>query len=541
MEQGYNRLKKQRYAIISLFFIIALGAFLRTYNFHDWLRFNADQARDASVARTMVEKNDIPLLGPVAGGTEFRIGPISIYFQFLGAWLFGATPDRMAYADLLFGILSVPLIFLFFREYFSRNIALSSAALYAVSFFAIQYSRFAWNSNSSQFFVLLLLYAIIKIADKNDSKKLVWAVISGIALGVAIQLHTLLLFGVPLFFIIIAVHLVKNKRVNILHVAFIIAIAIVINLPQIINEINTEQGNTTAFYDALNKKTPKQATMGGNILHVVTCQAQANVRILLPQAGQESCGFPFTKDNLKKIDKKKTTFVFWVAYIVPFIFAVLFSIAGYYFMVYRAFKAKEERKRIFFAVIFAYCISLLLVSFPFGREISLRYFILTAFIPYLFMALFLEWLTRKHKMKKLILALLVVGLVFLYNIYFCVQTFRGYANNRPGNMIDGNMLQAQKMAEYLMAQAHPASSFQIGGKKTELGRFVGRISYFAEGKEMSVIEIEDRKYIDTELPLFVAVNEMSKKCEEGSSYKDYGIIEKCKRFNDVTILKMTQN
>ncbi|MDP1833423.1 MAG: glycosyltransferase family 39 protein [Candidatus Moranbacteria bacterium] len=514
--------------------IVIVGIFLRTYNFSDWLRFNADQARDASVARTMVEEGVIPLLGPVAGGTDFRIGPMSIYFQSLGAWIFGTAPDNMAYADLLFGILSVPLIFLFLREYFSVKAALASTALYAVSFFAVQYSRFAWNSNSAQFFVVLLLYAIIRTAYGNGGKKFLWAAVSGIAFGVAVQLHTLLLFSVPLFFVIIWVHLVRHKKINIAHIAVIVAVAVTLNAPQIVNEVRTGQANATAFFSALIKKSPKQSSLGGNILHVAACQVQANAKILLPQNDQEKCGFPFTEDNLEKITKKDVGLLGWIAYGAELLFAIAFSAVGYYLITRRAFREKDGRKRIFFAVIFAYCVSLLLVSFPFGREISLRYFILTAFVPYLFVALLVEWSMAKTKPA---VVWSFVGAVFFYNLYFCAQVFSTYAGS-SGNMIDGSMPQAKSMAEYLMESSAPHRSFQVGGKNTDLGRFVDRASYFVNGAGMSIIELDDQKNVDPELPFFVAVSEMSKKCQIASRYKDYGEIEACKQIGEVTILKI---
>ncbi|MFA7209262.1 MAG: glycosyltransferase family 39 protein [Parcubacteria group bacterium] len=520
---------------LGVFILIMLaGIFLRTYNFSDWLRFNADQARDASVARSMVEEGVIPLLGPVAGGTDFRIGPASIYFQSLGAWIFGTAPDKMAYVDLLFGILSVPLVFLLLRECSSAKAALAGAALYSVSFFAVQYSRFAWNSNSSQFFVVLLLYAIVRTAFGNGGKKFLWAAVSGIAFGIAVQLHTLLLFGVPLFFVIIGVHLVKHKKIGIAHIAVIVATAVALNVPQILNEVRTGQGNATAFFSALIKKSPKQSSLGGNILHVSACQIQANAKILLPQGDQEKCGFPFTEDNLKKIAKKDAGLIGWIAYGAELLFTLSFSAAGYYWITRRAFREKDGKKRIFFAVIFAYCVSILLVSFPFGREISLRYFILTAFVPYLFVALLMEWSMGKIKPAVI---WSFAGAVFFYNLYFCAQVFSAYAGN-SGNMIDGSMSQARSMAEYMMEISAPHRSFQVGGKNTDLGRFVDRTSYFVNGAGMSIIELDDQKNVDPELPFFVAVSEMSKKCKIASPYKDYGQIEDCKQIGEVTILKI---
>ena len=158
----YKYLKEQikripNYVLI-LTGIILLGIFLRTYHFHDWLRFNADQSRDAGVVSDFVEgKSGLPLLGPKAGGTEFKLGGAFYYLQITSAKIFGDAPDKMAYPDLLASILAIPLLFLFLKRAFNENIALVLTGVLSVSIFAIKYARFAWNPNSAPFYCLLFL------------------------------------------------------------------------------------------------------------------------------------------------------------------------------------------------------------------------------------------------------------------------------------------------------------------------------------------------------------------------------------------------
>ena len=69
----WKKIDRFGWARVAFLAIIFLGAFLRVYEFGDWLRFNPDQGRDAIVAFDMTQ-GEIPFLGPVAGGTEFRLG-----------------------------------------------------------------------------------------------------------------------------------------------------------------------------------------------------------------------------------------------------------------------------------------------------------------------------------------------------------------------------------------------------------------------------------------------------------------------------------
>ena len=156
--------KKTRTLVaIALFLIVLIAGFVRLYHFNDWLYFKMDQSRDALLINNIVENGPgyLPLLGARAGATQLkhgflRLGPIFYYFQYASAKIFHSTePYVLAYPDLFFSLAAIVLLYFFARLYFSRKHSLMITALYAFSFIIIQYSRFAWNPNSLQFFLLL--------------------------------------------------------------------------------------------------------------------------------------------------------------------------------------------------------------------------------------------------------------------------------------------------------------------------------------------------------------------------------------------------
>lgn len=533
-----ERMRMLSVSPIILIAIVVVGVFLRTYNFSEWLTFNSDQARDALVVRDMVEKNDMPSLGPIAGGTQFRLGPAFYYFQYIGAKIFGAMPNRMAYADLLFGILAIPLMYLLARQYFKKNISLVLMAIYAVAFFTVQYSRFAWNPNSAQFFSMLFAYSILRIWHSQSSKRMVWIFLAGISLGISIQLHVLLLFGLSFVALILAVYLYKNKRIDLFGIAVIIFIVLLLNITQIVNEIRTGSGNYLEFRKALVDKSGHQNPLWKNTLLVVACQAQSNVKILLPYVDNESCDFPLADKYLKRLKNEMDNSPFsWLAYALSVATVIVFSGGGYW-LLYRKIRKKKEVKNNNFIILAIINLGLLAIFSPFGAEISLRYFILLIFIPFLLLGLWLEFLLEQNKKVTKFLVACIVFILLGYNLFFCWQTFRAHANNSPGSMIDGTAKQAEEMTNYIIEESGSAKKIQIGGQKTYLGRFYNRISYFAKEKGVEVIPTDNSgNIIDNNLPLFAFINEMSGKCEIGTFYK-YGYIEDCKKMYDVTILKI---
>ena len=164
-QESFWKKNKKKIIVIIAIAIFSIGFFLRATHFHDWLDFGDDQVNDATIVSNVVDHNaPWPLLGPKMSHTgnggrkgQYHLGPMFYYFEITSAKLFGNRPDALAYPDLLFDILTLPLFYIFFRRFFSTNITLALTGLYAVSFFALSFSHSALNPNLIPFFVLLFL------------------------------------------------------------------------------------------------------------------------------------------------------------------------------------------------------------------------------------------------------------------------------------------------------------------------------------------------------------------------------------------------
>jgi len=531
-KKAFSKMSKSTWIFMA---ILVIGIFLRTYSFSEWLRFNSDQARDAEIIREMVISGAVPLLGPVAGGTQFKLGPVFYYFQYVSAEIFGAFPDKMAYPDLIFGIAAIPLFYFLARQFFKKNISLMLMALYAVTFFTIQYSRFAWNPNSAQFFDMIFIYSILRIWREQANKKTIWLILAGVSLGISMQLHTLLLFGMPFASLILAIYLFKNKRINALDIALIVFIALMLNGTQIISELRTGGANYLEFKNALVDKSDDQNPLWKNALFIASCQAQSNVKILVPYTGQEDCDFPLADKYLKRLERRNADFADWFFYVVKIVTVIIFS-GGSLFLLYRKIKKDILRKKKFIILIL-FNLALLSVFVPFGAEISLRYFIVLAFTPFILLGLWLEFLLEQGILWMRNLALIVEIVLVVCNLFFSWKTFQDYSRNIPGNMADGTAKQMERITSYLIEEAGNVDKIQISGQKIYLGRFFNRVSYFANNKGIEIIPVDENTLVDKKLPMFYIINEMSKKCEIGVANK-YGTVDSCKKIYDVAILKI---
>ncbi|HUD08766.1 MAG TPA: glycosyltransferase family 39 protein, partial [Candidatus Saccharimonadales bacterium] len=231
------------YIILGL--IIIVGIYLRTYHFHDWLYFYPDQARDVLVVKDFLGgKSPLPLMGFRAASTSFDLGAMYYYFQIASGKLFGVAPNTMAYPDLFFNILAIPLLYYFLKRYFKTNISLVLTGLYSISYFAIEYSRFAWNPNPMPFFVLLYLLSLWKFLTEKEKTRWGWIVGIGAAVGIGIQLHTILIFLLTSVSLIALIITLKSDWRLWKRWLLIIGIVLLLNTNQIVSETRHNFSNT---------------------------------------------------------------------------------------------------------------------------------------------------------------------------------------------------------------------------------------------------------------------------------------------------------
>ena len=193
--------------IIALVLVVA--AFLRLYRIQDYMTFLGDEGRDVLVAYNILHGH-LTLLGPTSSVGGFFLGPIYYYFMAPFLLLFNYNPVGPAVMVALFGIATVWLVYQFCSDLFNRKIAIIAASLYAVSPLVIAYSRSSWNPNPLPFFSLLSLYVLYKASEKNSWKLFF---LTGILLGIAMQLHYLTLFlGAVVFAYVVLTQIIENKK-----------------------------------------------------------------------------------------------------------------------------------------------------------------------------------------------------------------------------------------------------------------------------------------------------------------------------------------
>ncbi len=392
-----NDYLKKNWKIIVFAAVIALAIFFRVYHFHDWLFFKMDQARDATTIKNAFMNGPgwLPLLGPKAGGTSVNLGPAFYYFQYISAVIFqSVSPPVLAYPDLFFSILSIPLLYLFLKKYFSRDWSMVLAGLYALCFLGIEYSRFAWNPNSLVFFNLLYLYALISIFDEKVKYKLRWMIIAGLSFAISTQLHFLSFATLPVITVIFLFFSRKEIKKNVgwKKILVFLGMILLVYLPVAAHEIVTHGKDTAAFLAAVKNK-PSHHSLWENILR--------NFRYW----GQN--WFLIVTSWINKKASLAPAIIAWFGLIIPgLLLAVKF---------YRSEKNSLKKKFLLLSVL--WFLAYFLIYIPIAYQIRPRFYLPLLALPFIFIGFIAKYFWEKNKKIWKIPIIMVLTIMLVGNLY----------------------------------------------------------------------------------------------------------------------------
>jgi hypothetical protein len=194
--------KYSEWLVLGMVFMVA--SVLRL-SFPEVIEFKRDEANLSLLALELARGEHFPLLG-ILSSVGIPNSPISVYL-FAIPYFFSSNPVIATLFVGVLNVLTVLLVYLLVRRYYAWWVAGLAALLYAVSPWAIIYSRKIWAQNLLPVFVVGLLFvAVIGLLDRKR-----WAQILILPLlSLVAQIHY---SGV--FLIVPIAYLLWMKRANI--------------------------------------------------------------------------------------------------------------------------------------------------------------------------------------------------------------------------------------------------------------------------------------------------------------------------------------
>ncbi|MBI2599415.1 glycosyltransferase [Candidatus Daviesbacteria bacterium] len=188
------KLKDEKTFFILLVAVLILATFLRFYRLPEYMTFLGDEGRDALVIKKMLEDLRFPLIGPPTSVGNIYLGPLYYYMMAAPMAIFYLNPVAAAGMNAAIGVATVGFIYYLGKIWFSRAGGLIAAYLYAISPVTIIYSRSSWNPNPAPFFALFAIFSIYKL---HQGGNFLWLILTGLAVGAALQMHYLAAILIP--------------------------------------------------------------------------------------------------------------------------------------------------------------------------------------------------------------------------------------------------------------------------------------------------------------------------------------------------------
>lgn len=476
-----------------LILVIFIAAFLRGYHFHDWLRFNPDQARDAAVVFEMT-RGHIPLLGPPAGGTDFQLGPITHYFSYISGTFFGFSPDSLAYPDLLFSILTVPLIFFLVTRMFGEKLGLLAASLSAVSGFMVRYGRFQWNPNTMPFFTALFLLSAALVLSSEGRRQRLWAAVFGISLGVGVQLHTFLLVLLPLLALGFFLMLFFEKKLSFGVAGIAIGTAAFLNIPFALSEVQNDFSNTGAFFEGLSAHTEDSPSFFNRLGRDALCHVRADAFILSGLGNSDDCNrFASVINKTSWGNPLDSTIA---------LIEIMFTVGGFLLLGMSARREKNSQKRFLLAAVLAYSIALFLLIIPVANEIAMRYFLASAFVPFVLLAAWGSFLSRKGAVFRAVFWIFVLT-VFISNVWFLKEEFDSFQSGKVSDGDTSVLGEVEPLAEFIARNTPEGGASHLIGMRSYRKRFHRAIEYSLLREGKSIVRWEGKGLPEKPGPVFL--------------------------------------
>ncbi|MDI6785206.1 MAG: glycosyltransferase family 39 protein [bacterium] len=213
-------MKKSTY--LSLALIILLACFLRFYKITSKGVFLTDEGNYLQEAQFIVsgvksicDNKDLDNIRSKTKGIALRHSkPTHTLLISSIALLQGEVKEYSGcLISVIFGVLSIILLFIIAKDIFNENIALFSALFLTISSYHTMYSREGLAEVDSIFFFLLSFYFYIKSYKINSKNKLLFLAISGLFTGIAYTCNYRL-FVIPLFLWIYEIcYFISNKSI----------------------------------------------------------------------------------------------------------------------------------------------------------------------------------------------------------------------------------------------------------------------------------------------------------------------------------------
>jgi len=373
--------------------------------------------------------------------------PGYVYLTAFSEFIFGLTPFAVRFPSAMFGTLSVGVLYFFVKALLLKThkndafkIALLCAAVLALSPWHINFSRAAFESNVSAFFILLSTTFLLKA--RTNSRYYFRSSISGVLALYTYYSSRVILPIVYMVYIFLYFHDVRRSFRNVIFACILGIILLLPLIPQMLSSGMSRVNQVSIFEDkSLTNPYSEAIVKNGNSIFA---RSVYNRRVAYAQQFTDNYLKNFAPDfYFTNGTGPMGLLYFWE---IPFFLLGIYSVA----------KLKSKSKWI----IFAFYLSVPIVGGLTVQQPNALRTLPNVFITSLFTGIGLYYFGDRVKRKKIVLTL-AAFIVALFFIRFLVMYFDYQKINQADKWGDGH----SQLASYLRVNQKYYDKIYITGER----------------------------------------------------------------------------
>lgn len=265
--------KEDKNLIYVVLFILLVFC-LRIYNIDGFTIFLGDQGRDAIIIRRIVTLEHLTAIGATTSIGQIFLGPF--YYYFIAPWLllFNFNPVGLAVGVAVTSCVLLFIIYILVSRLYSRHLAWFVLIASGLASILHNFARFSWNPNLLPYVSFL---AVLVLQQLLKSQKMIYALILGSLLSIAIQLHyiaLILIVPVGAVFLYRIIFEKKDRRDIIRIIGGVLVSFVVVSSPLLIFDLRHNFLNTHNFIKLF---TNTEAVGGGRMIELVNVFSSMNM------------------------------------------------------------------------------------------------------------------------------------------------------------------------------------------------------------------------------------------------------------------------
>jgi 4-amino-4-deoxy-L-arabinose transferase-like glycosyltransferase len=204
---------------------------LRVYNYDKAFLFAHDQDLYSWIAKDIVINKHLRSVGQITSVDGVFIGPLYYYVMALSYWLSGMNPLSAVVPTTIIGLLTVVSFYFLGKKYFSKQIGLIMAFIYAISFGAAWYDRWSVPTEPAILWTVWFIYVILGIYRKNLKLLPLYGLLAALTYHIHIALVPILPIPIVAYFISGGKFVDNLKKIKIKKVLIALLVFMIVSSP----------------------------------------------------------------------------------------------------------------------------------------------------------------------------------------------------------------------------------------------------------------------------------------------------------------------